>query len=42
MEPMATDKPVFVGTYICPACKRFFDTLEELRAHEKSAHGIVH
>lgn len=39
---MAIDETKFVGTYICPACKQIFKTLQELRAHEKSAHGIVH
>ena len=34
-------QPEFVGTYICPACKIFFKTPEELRAHEAAAHGIV-
>ena len=27
-----------VGTYVCPACKQFFKTKEELEAHAKSAH----
>ncbi|MGP8071477.1 MAG: C2H2-type zinc finger protein [Candidatus Bathyarchaeia archaeon] len=26
------------GTYICPACKQFFKTKEELEAHAKTAH----
>lgn len=27
-----------VGTYVCPACKQFFKTKEELEAHAKTAH----
>lgn len=34
-----TDTAVFAGTYICPPCKKFFKTLEELKAHEESVHG---
>jgi uncharacterized C2H2 Zn-finger protein len=30
--------PEFVGTYICPACKMFFKTKEELDAHVKLEH----
>jgi hypothetical protein len=39
MMMVPIDQPGFVGTYICPACKKFFKTLEELRAHEASVHG---
>lgn len=42
MMTMRSDAGVFVGTYVCPECKKFFKTLEELRAHEAAAHGIVH
>ena len=31
---MQPGQPGFVGTYFCPECKKFFNTLEELRAHE--------
>ncbi|MFI5449806.1 MAG: C2H2-type zinc finger protein [Candidatus Bathyarchaeia archaeon] len=27
------------GTYVCPACKQFFKTKEELETHAKTAHS---
>jgi hypothetical protein len=29
-----------VGTYVCPACKQFFKTKEELETHAKTAHNL--